>query len=90
MRNMLHIMDAKTLGQTLTKKRVDMGFTQEALANIVQVSRRTIINLEAGNAEIGLRRLMKIASVLGLELTLVSASERPTEENLRSIFLEDE
>lgn len=90
MSNILHIMDAKTLGQTLAKKRVDMGFTQEALANIVQVSRRTIVSLEAGKAEIGLRRLMKIASVLGLELTLVPTSERPTEENLRSIFSEDE
>ena len=83
-------MDTKILGRTLAKKRTDMGFTQEALAEIVQVSRRTIINLEAGNAEIGLRRLMKIATVLGFELTLIPACDRPTEENLRSIFSEDE
>lgn len=88
--SILHFMDAEKLGKLLAKRRAELGLTQEALALRAKISRRTVIAIEAGEADLGLRRLLRVCLALGLELGLSLAHERPTEENLRAIFEDDE
>lgn len=87
---MLHTMDATDIGKTITQKRKELLLTQQELADRSGVSRRTLIELEHGRNEIGLRKLLRILLSLGLQLDLRSTSTRPTEDKLREIFADDD
>lgn len=83
-------MDTEKLGKLLAARRNELGLTQEALALRAKISRRTLIALEAGVADLGLRRLLRVCQALGLELELSVVHARPLEENLRTLFEDDE
>jgi len=83
-------MDTKYFGSLLNTRRRELGLTQEQVAARADISRRTLIALEAGEADIGLRRLLRIVMVLGLDLELRPAASRPSEDQLRDIFRDDE
>jgi transcriptional regulator with XRE-family HTH domain len=53
------------VGENLRRLRQAAGLSQTALAQAADVSRRTIINLEAGEANIGLSGLDRLADALG-------------------------
>lgn len=86
----MHIMDVKLLGKLLTNRRRELGLTQQAVASLAKVGRRTLIELEAGEADIGLRRLLRILMVLSLDLELRLITERPSEDQLRDIFRDED
>lgn len=63
-------MLAKTLGETIKKRRKELSITQPHLAELANVSTNTIYKLERGQGNPSLDVLNKLAEVLGMELTL--------------------
>jgi len=88
--SILHIMDTVEIGKIIAQKRQEMRLTQQELADIASVSRRTLIELEHGRNDTSVRRLTRVLMSLGLQLELRPASHRPTEDRLREIFTDDD
>ena len=82
-------MDIRELIEVIEKRRAERNMTQETLAKFSGVSRRTLNSFFAGETEIGLRRLLRIASVLDLTLALTPGKGRPIESDLHSMFREE-
>ena len=55
---------AKLLGQNIKKYRETKGFTQNSLAEAVDLSREYIADIERGLKNVSLRKLYLIADVL--------------------------
>jgi transcriptional regulator with XRE-family HTH domain len=74
----------RKIGQIVASTRTDRGLRQVDLAEQAGLSRATIDALENGRAsDIGVSRLTRILSVLGLELSITTASNtRPTLDDL--------
>jgi transcriptional regulator with XRE-family HTH domain len=74
----------RKIGQIVASTRADRGLRQVDLAGQAGLSRATIDALENGRAsDIGVSRLTRILSVLGLELSITTASNtRPTLDDL--------
>lgn len=87
---MLHIMDPIEIGNRISTKRKELRLTQQELADRASVSRRTLIELEHGRNDLCVRRLLRILDSLGLQLDVRPASSRPTEDQLREIFAEED
>ncbi|NQX13476.1 helix-turn-helix transcriptional regulator [Microbacteriaceae bacterium VKM Ac-2855] len=66
------------VGSNLRRARQDAGLSQAALAERSGISRRTIVNAEAGEANISLTGVDRLAEALGTTFTaLVSAPDAP-------------
>lgn len=63
-------MSAKTLGKAYKSRRKDLRITQPYLAELAQVSVNTLYKLERGTGNPTLETLIKVADIMGLELTL--------------------
>ena len=61
-------MDIKQIGTALKERRKFLKITQENLADISEISERTLRNIEKGLANPELESLMKLCEVLGLEI----------------------
>ena len=57
-------------GEAMKKRRAQLGITQEALAQIAEVSLRSIKALEKGTGNPTLNQLTKVFRVLGWDLEL--------------------
>lgn len=66
----ISFMSVKKLGQSIKRRRVLLGITQEALAQISGTSLRSLKALEIGKANPTWKRLVKIGEVLGWEIEL--------------------
>lgn len=73
-------MDIQTLGVNLREARKQRNLTQAELADMTGMSRATLSGIENGTiSEIGIRKIMALCSVLGLELHVQNLSRhRPT------------
>lgn len=77
-------MTLPELGQKLREARKAHHLSQGELAGSLGMSRATISAIENGTVgEIGVRKLMALATALGLELLLDSRRDRPTLQQLR-------
>ncbi len=74
----------------ITHKRRAMGLSQAALAALAGISRRTMIAIEAGEHDIGIRKLQRILDSLGLSMIVKDGPSRPTESELRTLFQDDD
>lgn len=63
-------MDIKEIGEKIKSRRKFLKITQDDLADIAEVSERTLRDIEKGLANPELHSLMKICDVLGLELKI--------------------
>jgi len=79
-------MDNQKLIQTIIDRRKELGITQTQLAELAQISRRTIIEFESGKTSISLRRLTRILYSLDMTLTIKPGGSRPSESELRELF----
>jgi transcriptional regulator with XRE-family HTH domain len=61
------------VGENVRRRRQDAGLSQAALAERSGVSRRTIINLEAGDANLGLTAIDRLADALGTTFAVLVA-----------------
>ena len=59
------------ISRTFIRHRLQLGLTQQEVAELSAVSVRLLRELEAGRANPGLRQLERIANVLNLTLALV-------------------
>jgi len=72
------------MGQMLREARKAQGLSQGKLAGSLGMSRATLSGIENGTVgEIGVRKLMALATALGLELRMDTRHERPTLQQLR-------
>jgi HTH-type transcriptional regulator / antitoxin HipB len=77
-------MTLPELGQKLQEARKARHLSQGELAASLGMSRATISGIENGTvAEIGIRKLMALATALGLELLIEARRDRPTLQQLR-------
>jgi HTH-type transcriptional regulator / antitoxin HipB len=84
--NSLHIMNTNEIIAAIIEQRRALRLTQEELAQRAGLSRRTIVAIEAGTHDIGLRKLLRILDSLGLALSLRSNRRRPSEGELSELF----
>lgn len=63
-------MSIQQLGESIKKRRKELGITQPHLAELAQVSTNTLYKLERGQGNPSLEVLHKLTEVLGLELRL--------------------
>jgi len=80
---MMH-SEFEALGTAIEAARKQAGLTQQALAQSLHMSRATLSGIENGTVpEIGIRKVIAICAMLGLELVARPAQARPTLEELR-------
>ena len=68
-------LDALSGGETVKYFRRMKGLTQQELADIANVSKKTIANIEAGKSKIDIDTMLRIASRLGIPAPLVFREE---------------
>lgn len=69
-------MDISKISRSIRSTRLARGYTQAQLAARAGLSRTTVNQLESGVvADLGMRKLAELLSVLGLDLAVVAASE---------------
>ena len=56
------------LAQTMKSRRKTLGISQQALAEIAEVSLGTVKDIERGHGNPSLRTVQKILDVLGMEI----------------------
>jgi transcriptional regulator with XRE-family HTH domain len=77
-------MTLAEIGQKLREARKAQNLSQGELAGSLGMSRATISAIENGTVgEIGVRKLMALATVLDLELLIDTRRGRPTLQQLR-------
>lgn len=83
-------MRADQIIAAITQRRKTLGLTQADLAARAGISRRTMVDIEAGKHDIGIRKLLRILDSIGLTLIIREGKDRPTESELSSIFRDDD
>lgn len=72
------------IGQQIRAERKRRRLSQADLAKLLRMSRTTISQIENGTVQdIGVRKLIRILEVLGLELRVRGAGAPPTLDELR-------
>ena len=71
MRNIIGVeMNIKEIGIEIKKRRKYLNITQEDLAEITGISRRSLQYIESGKMNPSIEQLEKILGALGLEITI--------------------
>lgn len=77
-------MNFNEIGAAIKAARTSQSRTQAELASALGMSRATISAIENGTVgEIGIRKVIALCNELGLALTAVAATARPTLQQLR-------
>ncbi|MGH0417498.1 helix-turn-helix domain-containing protein [Bacillus cereus] len=66
----------------LRKVRIEKGFSQNELAKQAKVSQSHISEIESGIKNVGVEVLIKLATVLGVQLTDLISEEEDEKEDL--------
>ena len=61
--------DRKRLGETISKKRIEAGFTQEILSGLSGITRSHLSLIETGSTSVTLDTLWHIAEALSIPLS---------------------
>lgn len=77
-------MEMQSIGRALRTARKQRNLTQADLSRMIGMSRATLSSIENGTVnEVGIRKILALCSILGLELTLQPATaRRPTLQTL--------
>jgi len=76
-------MNMIEIGATLRSARQARGLTQDELARLAGIGRTSLSQLENGSiGEIGIRKILRVCAVLGLELQAVPERGLPTLDDL--------
>jgi len=71
LRNLIGVkMNIKEIGIEIRKRRKYLNITQEDLAEITGISRRSLQYIESGKMNPSIEQLEKILEALGLEITI--------------------
>jgi y4mF family transcriptional regulator len=63
-------MDLKTIGNAIRHRRKSLKVTQYDLAEIAEVSQRTLRDIEKGIANPELQTLLNVCTTLGMEIKI--------------------
>ena len=76
-------MDMIEIGAALRSARQARGLTQGELARLADIGRTSLSQLENGTmGEIGVRKILRVCAVLGLELQIMPEGRLPTLDDL--------
>lgn len=76
-------MNLEEIGEKIREARKTQKLSQAAVGKLLGMSRATISGVENGTiSEIGVRKLMALCAVLGLELIALPKRSRPTLQEL--------
>ncbi len=64
-------MNMREVGQIVAHERKKQGVTQLELSQVADVGRRFVVDLEAGKPTLQAGKLLKVLSVLGVEVKLM-------------------
>ena len=56
------------IGYNITVKRAEAGFTQQQVADMLKMSRASIVNIEAGRQALSVQRLYEICAAIGAKI----------------------
>lgn len=59
--------DMRSIGILLRRRRKELGYTQEEIAEHLHYSPRLIGEIERGRGSVGIERVLRLASVLGID-----------------------
>lgn len=59
-----------TIGETILKRRMELGIKQQELADLAGVGINTLVAIERGKGNPSIKTIMSITDVLGLKLKL--------------------
>ena len=62
--------NSQDFGRRVRERRLQLGLSQSALADVVAVNRRVIGELERGKPSVQLGIALRVAEALGLDMTL--------------------
>lgn len=65
------------IGRRIQQRRKQQGFTQEQLADMMNVSIQMISNLERGNKAIRIDNLIKLSRILNISTDYILTGEEP-------------
>ncbi len=71
MSELVYLQSASDLGAALKARRANRAIRQQQLASVVDISRFTLVDLEAGKSDPHLSTILKIVDALGFKLALV-------------------
>lgn len=63
------------IGSTIRQRRIMIGMSTTELANISNIDRTTLYNIEKGNSKVGWGTVKKVAEAIGLRFGIMSKSE---------------
>lgn len=66
----MNIVNLKNLGEKIKERREFLQYSQKDLAELTQISERTIRIIEQGSGSSKIKYWLKILEVLGLEITI--------------------
>jgi len=76
-------MNLEEIGKIIRDTRKAQKLSQAAVGKLLGMSRATISGIENGTiSEVGVRKLMALCAILGLELEATPKSTRPTLQEL--------
>ena len=80
----IQCMNLSEIGNVIRETRKQRKLTQQQLGALLGMSRATISGIETGRiAEIGIRKMAALCSVLELEMTVAKRRPYPTLQDLR-------
>jgi DNA-binding XRE family transcriptional regulator len=84
MNELVYLQSASDLGSALKVRRTSRAIRQQQLAAVVDISRFTLVDLEAGKSDPHLSTILKLVDALGFKLALVprdvEVKTQPTDE----------
>ncbi len=70
----------KDMGQRIVARRKELGYTQEQIAEMMDVSIQMISNLERGNKAIRIDNLVKLSEILRVSTDYILTGKRTVTE----------
>ncbi len=78
-------LDYKLIGERLKKARIEKGYTQEKLSEMIDVSIAYLSRIETGATHINLKRLNELCLILGVsEATVLNGASSNSTDYLNS------
>ena len=69
------MLDMKSFGKIIQKKRKELGYTQTQVSEATELSRNYISDIENGRYTPSIDSLLKIAVYLGIDLNIIKMTE---------------
>lgn len=70
--------ELQEIGLRIATRRKELGFTQEKVADLMDVSIQMVSNLERGNKAIKIDNLIKISEILGISTDYILTGKHST------------